>query len=209
MQPSEPFSIALESILIVWDSGGICKANFYDRVEVMQTADKLVRDGSVLCPLCYGLMKLHGSYPRHCLDENCERHDGWVAQVYCAACDKYQSLTPVFLMPHKHYKTEVIGAVIADSEGGMNFENFGDHAADISTMRRWVRQFKVRGTRAVGWLVSTLLTAYELHIGSIELRCRTLLKQLTRLLHEYPALESGGILGRVSIILTTHNCGFL
>ena len=162
-----------------------------------------------MCPHCYGPMKLHGSYPRHCLDENRGRHDGWVAQLCCAACCMYQSLKPVFLMSHKHYKAEVIEAVIADSEGGKNFENYGDRAADISTMRRWVRQFKVRGVWAVGWLVSTLFTVYELHIGSIELRGKTLLKQLGRLLREYPALKSGGILGRVNIILTTQNSGFL
>jgi len=112
-------------------------------------------------------------------------------------------------MPYKHFKAEVIEAVIADSEGGKNYENFGDRAADISTMRRWVRQFKVRGALAVGWLVSILLTVYELQIGSLDLRNRTLLKQLTRLLQKFTCPKSGGIIGRINFILTTQNCGFL
>jgi len=112
-------------------------------------------------------------------------------------------------MPYKHYKAEVIEVVIADSEGGKNFEKSGDRAVDISTMRRWVRQFKERGAQAAGWLHSILSTVYDAHVGSIELRNRTLMQQLSRLLLEYPAPRSGGILGRANIILTTHNCGFL
>jgi len=175
----------------------------------MQTADKLMRDGSVLCPLCYGLMKLHGSYPRHCLDENGGRHNGWVAQGNCVSCNRYPALIPDFLMPHKHYKSEVIERVIAESEKGEVIEHLGGCAADVSTMRRWVRQFRERGAWAVGWMVSTLLTAYEIHISTLKLQNMTLLKQLTRLLREYPASRGGGVIGKVNIVLTTRNCGFL
>ena len=112
-------------------------------------------------------------------------------------------------MPHKHYSAKVIEVVVAESEEGKVIEHLCGCAADISTMRRWLRQFKVRGARAVGWLVSTLLTVYELQIGSLELQNRTLLKQLARLLCEYPLPESGGVIARVNIILTAHNCGFL
>ena len=112
-------------------------------------------------------------------------------------------------MPHKHYKAEVIEAVVASSEEGVTIEKKGDCAADVSTMRRWVRQFRERGARAVGWLVSRLITLHDVHIGSIKLRDAALLKQLAMLLREYPASESGGVIGRVNIILTTQNCGFL
>jgi hypothetical protein len=154
-------------------------------------------------------LKIHGCYPRHCNDGNNTRHDGWVAQGRCDACKKYPALIPEFIMPHKHYKAEVIEGVIAESEEGKAIEHLGGYAADISTMRRWVRQFRVRGIRAVGWLISTLLTAYERHISSLKLRNITLQKQLARLLREFKAPESCGILGGVNIILTTQNCGFL
>jgi len=169
----------------------------------------MVGHGVVLCPHCYAMLKVHGSYPRHYRDENGVRHYGWCAQCHCEACEKYPALLPDFLMPHKHYKAEVIEAVIADSEAGVNLESIGDCAADISTMRRWIRQFKVRGEQAVGWLISVLLTVYELHIGLVKLRGRTLLKQLARLLREYPVPENDGVIGRANIILTTQNCGFL
>jgi hypothetical protein len=99
--------------------------------------------------------------------------------------------------------------VIGEAEAGNNVERLSGCAADATTMRRWVNQFRGRGVQAVGWLLSTLLTVYEKRIGSIELRNRTLLKQLTRLLREYPIPEIGGVIGRSNIILTTQNCGFL
>jgi len=202
-------SFALESILIVWDSGGICKANFYDRAEVMHTACELMRSGDVLCATCNGSLSFHGSYSRHCKDDDGCRHDGWVAQGRCIPCNKYPALLPEFIAPHKHYKAEVIEGVIAESEKGNIIEHLGGYAADVSTMRRWVRQFSERGAQAVGWLVSVLLTAYERHVGSLKLWNMTLLKQLARLLFEYSAPERGGVIGRVNIILTTQNRGFL
>jgi len=209
MQPSEPFSFALESILIVWDSGEICKANFYDRAEVMQTAKELVRTGAVLCPLCYGTLTVHGSYSRHCRDEGGNRSYGWIAQGHCITCNVYPALIPDFIMAYKHYKTEVIEGVVAACEEGNVVEGLGGYAADASTMRRWVRQFRERGAQSVGWLLSGLLTVYERHIGSLEMRNKSLLKQLAWLLQEYPVSESSGVFGRANIILTTRNCGFL
>ena len=199
----------LRSKLIVWYSGGICKANFFDRAEVMQTAKSLTRREDVVCALCVGRLKVHGCYRRHIKDEEGCRHFGWVAQGHCISCNKYPALIPEFIMPHKHYMAEVIEGVIAESERGHVIEHLGGYAADISTMRRWVRQFGERGARAVGWLLSTLLTVYDRHIGSLKLRDMTLLKQLARLLYEYPGFEVGGVIGRTNIILTTHNCGFL
>lgn len=112
-------------------------------------------------------------------------------------------------MPYKHYSTEVIERVITATDGGRLVEHLDGCAADVSTMRRWVRQFKERGARAVGWLLSMLLTLYERHINAFELQNRTLLGQLARLLREYPVPKSGGIIGKSNIILTTQNCGFL
>lgn len=209
MQPPEPFSFALECTLIVWHSGGICKANFYDRAEVLHTADELVRSGAVLCPFCHGSLKVHASYSRHCLDENGSIHNGWVAQGHCVICNVYPALIPDFIAPHKHYKAEVIEEVLAAYEEGNVIEDLGGCTADVSTMRRWVRQFRDRGAEAVGWLLSVLLTAYDRHIGSLELQSRGLLKQLARLLSKYSGPESGRIIGRANIILTTQNCGFL
>jgi transposase-like protein len=169
----------------------------------------LVRRGAVLCALCHGQLKLHGCYPRCLKDEEGNREQGWVAQGHCESCGTYPALIPDLIMPYKHYSTEVIERVIAESEDGGNVEKLGGCAADVSTMRRWVRQFKERGARAAGWLLSVLLKLYERQISLLELQNKTILKQLARLLREFPTFKTGGIIGKVNTILTTQNCGFL
>jgi len=198
-----------KSKLIVWDSGETCKENFYDKIEVLRTVTKLVQRGKALCALCMGLLSIHDCYSRHFDDENGKRHDGWIVQGHCATCNKYPSLIPSFLLPYKHYKAEIIETVINEYESGRNIEDLEGCAADISTMRRWVKQFKERGTHSVGWLLSVLLSLYNQRISLLKLQNMTLLKQLARLLYEYPDFKCNTVIGRVNIILTTQNCGFL
>ena len=121
----------------------------------------------------------------------------------------YPSLIPSFIKPYKHYKAAVIEQVIEEAEAGGNVENSGGCAADASTMRRWVREFKERGEQAVDSLMSKLLTEHNEHIGLLDLQDMTLLQRLARVLREYPSHESGGIIGNANILLTTQNCGFL
>ena len=195
--------------MIIWQTEETYKANFNDRAEVVRAAKGLARSGAVLCASCHGQLEFHGSYRRYLKDEESNREQGWVAQVHCEACGTYPALIPDFIMPYKHYSAEVIENVIAAYENGENVECLDGCAADISTMRRWVRQFKERGTRAVGWLLSILLDLYERQVSSLKLQNKTLLKQLARLLREFQTLKTGGIIGKANTILTTQNCGFL
>ena len=194
--------------MILCHSGEICKANFYDRFEVIQTAWLLVRSGAVVCVQCLGELGINGCYPRHCLDEDGRRHDGWIAQGHCAACNKYPALIPEFIKPHKHYKADVIEKVIGEVESGNNVEVSGSCVADVSTMRRWSREFKKREELAVGLPTSKLPTV-PAHIDSHVLQNMSTLQQPDSLLCEYPAAENGGVIGSANIILTTQNCGFL
>ena len=175
----------------------------------MHTVGKLLRCSIVLCPDCNGSMSLHGTYRRHCRDNSGKRHYGWVAQGYCATCVCYHSILPNFIIPHKHYNCGVIGSVIAAAEARWIVEQSCICAADISTMRRWIRQFKVRGAVAVGWLLSILFEVFNTHIRAFELHKKKLLEQLSRLLREFKNIGGGSVLGTVNIILTTRNCGFL
>jgi len=209
MQLSGPFSFVHKNTLIIWHTEEICKTNFYDRNAVLETAKALVRRGAVSCAICKGPFKVHGSYKRHLKDEDSERHYGWVVQVHCDVCDVYPALIPDFIMPYKHYKAEVIEMVIVEFEKGKKVEHLDGCAAEASTMRRWVKQFSERGAQAVGWLLSTLRTVFEQHISALKLRNKTILEQLARLLKAYSFPKSGSIIGRVNIILTTQNCGFL
>ena len=183
--------------------------NFYDRAMVMQMANELARKGEVICTLCQKPLMIHGCYQRQIKDEEGNCQYGWVAQGHCSACHKYPSLIPNFIMPYKHYEAAVIESVIMESEAGRNVEMLSDCAADASTMRRWIRQFKERGALAVGWLISLLFTVYEWHISILELQNKELLKQLAQLLQAYSVPASGTIIGKVNIILTRYNCGFL
>jgi len=204
------FSFAFESRLIVFHCEEISKANFLDKAEVKKTMRLKVRRGEIVCTLCSGPLTVHGCYSRHCIDEAGERHYGWIAQGHCDACCVYPTLTPSFIMPHKHYKADVIWRVIKEAEAGNNVERSSVSAADISTMRRWVREWWVRGARAVSCLISKLPSARRKeYIGSHDLQYTTLLEQLPQLLGEYSAQESGGVIERANIILTAHNCGFL
>jgi hypothetical protein len=176
---------------------------------VRDTAKDLVGRGVVLCAICMGFFTVHNAYQRGVKDWDSSQEYGWIAQLCCDVCKKYPSLIPDFIMPHKHYKAEVIESVINEHESGHIIEHLGGCSADISTMRRWVRQFKERGTLAVGWLLSILLSLYNRRISLLKLQNMTLLKQLARLLYEFRLHKTNGIIGRVNIILTTQNCGFL
>jgi len=195
--------------LIIWQSKESCKLDFTDRVSVEDNAKDLISRGVVLCALCKGFFAFHGSYHRGLKDRDSSEEQGWVAQLRCDICKEYPALIPDFIMPYKHYKAEVIETVINEYENGHNVEYLVGYTADVSTMRRWIRQFKERGTRAVGWLLSLLLSLYNQRISLLKLQNTTLLKQLARLLCEFRFPKTGGIIGSVNIILTTQNCGFL
>jgi len=175
----------------------------------MHTANDLMVRGVVVCVLCFGSLMYHDCYERHIKDEEGFRHTGWIAQGCCKVCKVYLSLIPDFIMPHKHYSAEVIESVIAESESGRVVEQFSGCAADVSTMRRWIKQFNVRGNAAAGWLIAALFEVYDRHLRVFELQQKKLLNQLARLLCEFPNYSGGSIFGAVNIILTTRNCGFL
>jgi hypothetical protein len=201
--------LLVESKLIIWHFEDSCKFDFSDKSKVREAAEDLTRRGTVLCAICKGFFTVHGIYQRGAKDWGSSAEQGWVAQLRCAVCEKHPSLIPDFIMPYKHYKAEVIESVVAEHESGRNIEQMGGCAADISTMRRWVRQFGERCPQAIGWLLSILLSLYNRRVSLLKLQNIGLLKQLARLLCEYRLPKTGGIISRANIILTTQNRGFL
>lgn len=199
----------IQDNLIIWHFEETCNYDFYDRISVMDIAKDLTSRGIVLCAICTSFFTVHRVYQRGLKDLDSSIEQGWVAQLCCDVCKKYPALIPSFIMPHKHYKAEVIEAVIAEYESGRNIEHMVGCSADISTMRRWVRQFGERCPQAIGWLLSILLSLYNRRISLIKLQNMSLLKLLARLLYEFNLPKTSGIIGRVNIILTTQNCGFL
>jgi len=111
-------------------------------------------------------------------------------------------------MPHKHYEGMVIETAISDREE-KGKRSISSCPADESTIWQWVKQFKERGACAVGWLLSKLIALYDKHISILALKNKELLKQLARLVEEFPIVGTGGIIGNANVILTMYNCGFL
>jgi uncharacterized C2H2 Zn-finger protein len=185
----------------------MCKKNFYDRAEVLLTAAKVLCRDNILCPICGRPLSLHGSYKRHVKDGYGQRHDGWVAQLHCSACNTYPALIPNFIMPYKHYKVEVIEAVIVESEeDGLELSSC---PADTSTIRRWVNQFEKRGVVAIGWLASILFSLFGRHVNIMEQQNKSLLGHLAYLLHQIHIPEAGEVIARANIVLTRYDHGFL
>ena len=184
------------------------KSNFHDRAQVNNKVGELLREGAIICTLCGGPLIIHGCYPRQIVDEYRKIHKGWIAQGRCVACKKYPALIPDFIMPQKHYEGAVIEAAISKAEEEESLR-LNESPADDSTVRRWINEFKERGARAVGWLRSKLFIAYGVHISTLEMQSKKLLKQLASLALKLHALGSGGVIGSVNIILTRYNAGFL
>ena len=205
--PQNPFSF-MRTTMIIQDSEEKSKENFYERRQVMQRADKMFRNGEVQCPICGGLLRLHGTYERHVTDGEGERYDGWVAQGYCVECDRYHSIIPSFIKPYGQYSAAVVEGVISEYERTGDIKR-SDCPASDSVIYRWIKQFKERGAQAVGWLLSTLYTMYEKHISVIAVQQEGILKQLDRLTERLLACNTKGIIGRANIILTKSNHGFV
>jgi len=193
--------------MIIHESEGKSKENFYERKAVMQRAMKMMEKGEVVCPICGGKMRLHGAYLRRPKDNEGIRHEGWVAQGHCEACDKYHSVIPSFIKPYKQYETEVIEAVLTAVENGEIKRS--DCPANESTITRWKAEFAERGARAVGSLRSILYNIYTQHINMIELKKERLMKQLDRLTEMLLGSRRGLVMGRTNIILTRYNSGYL
>jgi hypothetical protein len=195
-------------MLIIHYPEGKSKETFYERIKVLQGALKLIDSGEVMCPICGGLLKLHGSYSRCLIDKGENTHHGWIAQVYCAASNKYHSLIPSFVLPYRHYEAEVIEEALRYNEGSGDVALL-ESPVNNSTLYRWLRQFKARGTLAVGWLLSILYDIYDIQISVVKLAAESLMNQL-----DYLSLRLlGGVgvytLGRVNIVLSRYNRGFL
>jgi hypothetical protein len=194
--------------LIIINAGPMRKSNFYDRTQIIYTLCEQVRQGIIKCAKCNGLLKVHGCYRRHVMDGEGKRRDGWIAQGCCVACKKYPTLIPDFIMPYKHYEAAVIEAAISEDEEKCEAGS-SESPADESTIQRWVRQFRERGTEAVGRMQSIIYRVQGRHISILKIHNRRLLKQLDYLAQAISSGNTGGVIGRVNAILTRYNSGFL
>ena len=106
-----------------------------------------VGGGQIKCQKCLRSMRVHSYYCRE-IKESGE----WItiAMVWCRRCREWHSLTPDFLLPHKHYSGNEVESVVIDS--AIERVRLIDTEAGESTVRRWIRQIGDRIKQAVGIL---------------------------------------------------------
>lgn len=86
------------------------------------------------CPVCGRELAGHGTKKRHTKDENGGKVWYQVPRKECKECGKTHCMLPDFMIPYKHYRAEIIEAVIDDTD--IYF------AIEESTIYRWKRWFR-------------------------------------------------------------------
>ena len=89
-----------------------------------------------MCPLCSGDLSVRDSKRRQVIESDGSRSHFSLRRLKCNDCGKLHTELPSFMVPHKHYASEVIEAELDGTRD--------DCHADQSTMNRWKRVFKVQ-----------------------------------------------------------------
>jgi transposase-like protein len=158
------------------------------------------------CPVCGHIMEYHSSYLRHV-------HIGilveWI-NIYrfkCIVCNKTHAILPDFISPRKHYSAPDIELTLRDVEDGIKIDEI-EVGPSISTMKRWVMEFKDKVNQAAGALKSMLYTYFNKVIGEITLFKLQSFELLSRILLEFPKIECSDIMiGEANIWLLRNEAG--
>ena len=86
------------------------------------------------CPACGKELTGHGTKKRHNKDENGDKVWYQIPRKECKKCKKTHIMLPDFMIPYKHYRAEIIEAVIDGTD--IYF------AIEESTIYRWKRWFR-------------------------------------------------------------------
>jgi hypothetical protein len=160
----------------------------------------------LVCPKCGGKTSYHDSYDRHVhIGEEIE----WISlyRVICGECGKAHAIIPDFIRPYKHYSAYDTEMVLKDQEDGIPLEEI-DTTASISTLRRWVAEFKYRGWQAVGALRSILYRHYSRFVNELEAASTKVFRMVEEMLELLPEVESSHLaIGEANMWLTNHMTG--
>ncbi|HUW63305.1 MAG TPA: DUF6431 domain-containing protein [Spirochaetia bacterium] len=94
----------------------------------------------LLCPNCGGPLGLLCQYDRRPI-LNGVREEMPIQRVVCKKCGKTHAVLPDFILPYKHYGTAEVERVLDEADAGVAGEKI-DTIADVSTVRRWCREFR-------------------------------------------------------------------
>jgi uncharacterized protein (DUF983 family) len=158
------------------------------------------------CPQCGGRTSFHDSYDRHVhIGEKIE----WISlfRVICGKCGKTHAIIPDFIRPYKHYSACDTEMVLRDHEDGIPLDNI-EIAASISTVRRWVAEFRHRGRQVSGALRSILYRYYGKLVNELEVASTKVFHMIERVLEMLPEVESSHLaIGEANMWLTNHMAG--
>lgn len=159
-----------------------------------------------LCPVCGSNTVFHDCYDRHVhIDDKIE----WIViqRVICVDCGKTHAILPDFIRPYKHYSAADIEFILRDVEDGTTYEQV-EATASISTVKRWVKEFRQRGFQAIGALRALLNNNFDKTINEIRLTGLKIFGTLEYILDNFPKIESNSLsIGDANIWLTHHMAG--
>ena len=142
----------------------------------------------LMCPKCISETISHGSYKRH-IREGDAKVCLVIYRVLCCKCKATHAVIPDFMRPYKHYSACESELALRDHEDGVPLEEI-ESSADISTIRRWVNEFKVRGERAATELKSILAKQGKRVANGLDKAGGKIFPMLELLLEKLPGLES-------------------
>lgn len=160
-----------------------------------------------LCPVCGSNTAFHDCYDRHIhIDEKIE----WISiqRIKCLGCSRTHAVLPDFIRPYKHYSACDAEMVLRDHEEGIPAEQI-ETAASISTVIRWIKEFKYKGQQMAGALRSLLFRYTGRFVSELKLASRKTFDNMEQLLQALPQIESSNlIIGETNIWLSNHMAGF-
>lgn len=152
---------------------------------------KILCSNTPCCPVCGNKMKYYSCYKRHV-------HIGKIVEwimIYrfeCKFCNRTHAIIPDFISPRKHYSACDIELALMDAENGISVNEI-ETEASITTMERWIKEFRGKVNQAAGALRSLLYTIFNKTIGEFSLLGMQSFELLSRILEEFPTVKNSGL----------------
>jgi len=174
--------------------------------EYRKNALRILCSSNPCCPVCGNKMKYYSFYKRHV-------HIGKIVEwikIYrfeCTVCNRTHAIIPDFISPRKHYSACDIELTLRDAQDSTPVDEI-ETEASVSTVKRWVMEFRGKVNQAVGTLRSLLYTLFNKTIGEISLFGLQSFELISKILQEFPTIENSGlVIGESNIWLLKGQAG--
>jgi len=172
-----------------------------DITDYQANSAKYLKELHFYCPE-HGLeLTYHASYVRHIKDYDA---DIAIQRLGCPLddCNYTLAILPDFLQPYKHYSANEIEAVLFDSQPCTCALDI-DSKASISTVRRWIRQYRPILDERISQLKSVILQELKMVVNETTLPSAGPMETIQRLLSLLPAIHYSNTLGAAFIHANT------